>query len=302
MKWIKSYQLFESIEDLDYNLIEDAKDILLPFSDMDMKVSCDYTSKGDEISLNIMTTKENAFDINEYKNDIDRLLSYMKENNWGIWDFKVGVVEKKEDWSGTQLWAKNQDILSYKNGPIQYDKVKNPTFWITAEFVKIVYAKAKVVKESIDIDIDIIKDILLDLEDDLFTVEINSRYKAGYTEIIITRYVSGHNGGLMGFEFIWRDIKDTIFRLMDYYYTENDKPEINSNKIVLSNREKMAIKDLYTNSPFRLFGHIRNGFAASDRMVEFGIGFTSEEDFNNAQDNSIGDYTIFEKIKILIKR
>lgn len=157
------------------------------------------------------------------------------------------------------------------------------------------------------IDIDIIKDILLDLEDNQFTIEVNNksrewRYNA-YTEIIIKRNVSGHNGGLMGFEFIWRDIKGTIFRLMDYYYTENAKPEINSNKIVLSNREKMAIKDLYTNSPFRLFGYIRNGFAASDRMVEFGIGFTSEEDFNKAKDSYvIGDYTRFEKIKILIKR
>ena len=154
-------------------------------------------------------------------------------------------------------------------------------------------------------DLNTIKDILLDLEDEQFTIEVNNkstqwRY-SDYSEIIIKRNVSGHNGGLMGFQFIWRDIKDTIFRLMDYYYSENAKPEINNNKIVLSNKEKMTIKDLY-NSPFRLFGYIRNGFAASDRMVEFGIGFTSEEDFNNAQDNSIGDYTIFEKIKILIKR
>lgn len=138
--------LRESKEDLDYNLIEDVKDILLPFSDMGMKVSCDYTSKGDSIALNVMTSKEKAFDINDYKDDIDRLLSYMKDNEWGIWDFKVGAVEKKEDWSGTQLLARNQDILSYKNGPLQYDKVKNPVFWITAEFVKIVYTKVKSVK------------------------------------------------------------------------------------------------------------------------------------------------------------
>ena len=113
---------------------------------MDIEVIGDYIDNGNGINFVISTQKEKAFDINEYKNDIDRLLSYMKENNWGIWDFKVGVVEKKEDWSGTQLCAKNQDILSYKNGPLQYDKVKNPVFWITAEFVKIVYAKSKVVK------------------------------------------------------------------------------------------------------------------------------------------------------------
>lgn len=149
-------------------------------------------------------------------------------------------------------------------------------------------------------DLDTIKDIILDLEDDNFTIVVNPRsryyYFNDYTEIIITRRVSGHNGGLMGFEFIWRDIKDTIFRLMDYYYSENDKPEINNNKVL--SKEKMSI-----NSSFRLFGHIRNGFAASDKMVEFAIGFTSEEDFNNAKDNYIiNDYTIFDEIKILIKR
>ena len=157
-------------------------------------------------------------------------------------------------------------------------------------------------------DLNTIKDILLDLEDDNFIIEFNNkstqwRY-SDYSEIIIKRNVSGHNGGLMGFEFIWKQVKDVVFRLMDYYYSENDKPEIGNTKILLTNKEKMSIKDLYTNSPFRLFGHIRNGFAASDRMVEFGIVFTSEEDFNSATDRNrtLGDYTIFEKIKILIKR
>lgn len=179
------------------------------------------------------------------------------------------------------------------------------------------YLKTYKLFEADSFNLETIKDILLELEDDDFTIQVNPdielkdwffdtkirewRYNS-YTEIIITRRVLGHNGGLSGFEFIWRDIKDTIFRLMDYYYLENEAPEINNNKIVLSNSEKREIKELYSNSPFRLFGHIRNGFAASDRMVEFGIGFTSEEDFDNAEDNSIiNDYTIFEKVKILIK-
>jgi len=157
--------------------------------------------------------------------------------------------------------------------------------------------------------IETIKDILLELEDAGFTIEINNRSKdwrlvgAGYydyKEITISFRTSKHNGGLMGFEFIWRDVKDTIFRLMNFYYSENEKPKINNNKIILSNKEKMNFRmfDL----PLRLFGHIRNGFAASDKMIEFGIGFTSKEDFDNAKDNYIiGDYTIFEKIKILVK-
>jgi hypothetical protein len=177
MKHLKSYKVFESTDDLDYTLIEEIKEILLPFSDMDMKVRCDYTDNGNSISLNIMTLKEKAFDINDYKSDIDALLSYMKENNWCIWKFNLGIVEQKEDWSGTFLLAKDQEVLSYKNGPIQYDKVKSPTFWITAEFVKIIYAKARQIKESRFVDnsnkeiLDNIEEIFREIEDLGFKVE-----------------------------------------------------------------------------------------------------------------------------------
>jgi hypothetical protein len=176
MKHLKSYKLFESTEDLDYTFIEEIKEILLPFSDMSMKVSCDYTDNGNSISINIMTLKEKAFDINDYKSDIDALLSYMKENNWGIWKFNLGIVEQKEDWSGTFLLAKDQEVLSYKNGPIQYDKVKSPTFWIIAEFVKIVYAKARQIKESKFVEfkevVSTIKDICQEFEDNNCNCEI----------------------------------------------------------------------------------------------------------------------------------
>jgi hypothetical protein len=167
-------------------------------------------------------------------------------------------------------------------------------------------------KENNSTDLNTIKDILTDLKDDDsqlgWIIEVNNKSRqwrySNYIEIIIKRNVSGHNGGILGFEFIWKEIKETIFRLMNYYYSENDKPEINNTKILLSNTEKIKIKELYNNSPFRLFGHFRNGFGASDRLVEFGIGFTSEEDFENADDRlpPLSDYTRFEKIKILIKR
>jgi hypothetical protein len=179
MKHLKSYKLFESSEELDYNLIEEIKEILLPFSDMDMKVSCDYIDDGNGIGLNIMTLKEKAFDINDYKSDIDALLSYMKEKSWGIWKFNLGVIDKKEDWSGTNLLARNQDALSYKNGPIQYDKVKNPVFWITAEFVIITYAKAIQIKESRFIEfrelVSTIKDICQEFEDNNCHCEITPK-------------------------------------------------------------------------------------------------------------------------------
>ena len=171
MKHLKSYKIFESIE-LDWNLIQEMKDILLPFSDMDMKVA-----------FNIMQIKEKAFDICDYKDDIDTLISYMKENNWAIFKFSLGIVEKKEDWSGTQLLARSQDILSYPNGPLTYDKVKNPVFWITGEFRKIAYAKVKQVKESEDSNEFVSKDIqeiCYDLTDyNRFSVDI--RYNTSYS-------------------------------------------------------------------------------------------------------------------------
>lgn len=199
MKHLKSYKLFESTEDLDYTFIEEIKEILLPFSDMSMKVSCDYTDNGNSISINIMTLKEKAFDINDYKSDIDALLSYMKENNWGIWKFNLGIVEQKEDWSGTFLLAKDQEVLSYKNGPIQYDKVKSPTFWIIAEFVKIVYAKARQIKESRFVEfrevVSTIKDICQEFEDNNCNCEITPKDNDIHLNIVSLKS-RGHLGSI----------------------------------------------------------------------------------------------------------
>lgn len=212
-------------EDLDYNLIEDVKDILLPFSDMGMKVSCDYTSKGDSIAINVMTSKEKAFDINEYKDDIDSLLSYMKENNWGILNFNLGIVEKKEDWSGTHLLPRSQQIISYPNGPLQYDKVKNPTFWITAEFVKIVYTKVKSVKESVESDTvkKDIEEICYELTDyGKFRVDIRQNVKysrSAFTtgkeekEWVVIISLDDH----MDYDgFLLSEVEDTLMRIKSY--------------------------------------------------------------------------------------
>lgn len=144
MKHLKPHFIFESIEKKDYNLLEDIRDILLPFSDMGIQVSCDYTNNDQSIEILIMTTKEKAFDANEYKEDINRVLFYLKENDWGIFNFNLGVVEVVGD---QKLVSKNQQILSHKNGPLLWDKVKNPIAWIRAEFVKLVYTKVKSIKK-----------------------------------------------------------------------------------------------------------------------------------------------------------
>lgn len=223
MKYLKSYKLFESTEDLDYTLIEEIKEILLPFSDMDMKVSCDYIDNGNGIALNVMTSKEKAFDINDYKSDIDALLSYMKEKSWSILNFNLGIVEEKEDWSGTHLLPRSQKVISYPNGPLQYDKVKNPTFWITAEFVKIVYTKAKVVKESVESDTvkKDIEEICYELTDyDRFRVDIRQNVKysrSAFTtskeEWVVIISLDDH----MDYDgFLLSEVEDTLMRIKSY--------------------------------------------------------------------------------------
>ncbi len=189
----------ESVEldNLDYTIIDEMKDILLPFSDMDMEVTCDYITDGHGIDFNVMGQKEKAFDINDYKSDIDALISYMKEKNWVILNFNLGIVKEMHDWSGTVFVARSQNILSYPNGPLRYEVVKKPVFWITGEFRKINYAKVKQVKESLhsqvmvhkygqsildecDSMISDIKDMLLELQDiDLFVM-------VGYTPMTLT--------------------------------------------------------------------------------------------------------------------
>lgn len=175
-KYIDIEHLRES-NNLDYNLIQDIKDILLPFSDMNMKVTCDYIGNGEEIAFNLMGQKEKAFDINDYKDDIDSLLSYMKEKNWAISKLNLGII-------GKNLVPKNQNILSYPNGKLNYDTVKNPVFWITGEFIKIVYAKIKQVKESVEDNSDEVRrdieEICYELTDyDKFSVYI--RYSTSYS-------------------------------------------------------------------------------------------------------------------------
>jgi hypothetical protein len=158
MKYIKTYKIFErvsketkifveSLQDeldrfdkLDYGLIKDMKDILLPLLDDGIEITdCDYFHDLDGsilIGLNLMTSKERAFDINDYRSDIDMLISYMKSNNYYVKDLKVGVVEKKETWAGIQLLAYSQFIMSENDREPKYDKVNLPVFWISGVFIE----------------------------------------------------------------------------------------------------------------------------------------------------------------------
>jgi hypothetical protein len=222
MKHLKSYKIFESIE-LDWNLIQEMKDILLPFSDMDMKVACDYIDNGDGIAFNIMQIKEKAFDISGYKDDIDTLISYMKENNWAIFNFSLGLVVEIENWTGKHLLPRNQNILSYPNGPLNYDKVSGRVFWITGEFRKVFYAKVKQVKESEDSNEFVSKDIqeiCYDLTDyNRFSVDIryNTTYssRTGKDESRWVIFISLKNH--LDYDgFLLSEVEDVLMRIKSY--------------------------------------------------------------------------------------
>lgn len=156
---------------------------------------------------------------------------------------------------------------------------------------------------------DIIKDILLELEDQGLQIEIDRTRKdvedssiKGYTDTFIEvrvvrpfgspdRVIPGvpqpPSGSYPGNLFFWYEIKDAIVRLNDWYYeySGNEYTPGISGKIA-QELAKIGIK-YNTNSPFRMF---------SSGVSEFGIGWYKSEDFDG-----IGDYISFSSLRIEMK-
>jgi hypothetical protein len=148
---------------------------------------------------------------------------------------------------------------------------------------------------------DYIGDILIELEDIGFQIEYRKDVKDKEDEIyleiriirpwgspsrVIPNVPAPPGGKYPGDVFIWREVKDSIIRLNDWYYSYSDNeysPGINSK--IYSELSKMGIK-YDSNSPFRMFngGH------------EFGIGWSNPEDFDN-----LGDFISFTSLRIIIK-
>jgi hypothetical protein len=151
---------------------------------------------------------------------------------------------------------------------------------------------------------DYVGDILIELEDIGFQIEISRSRKDVkdkedeiYLEIRIMRPWGSPSrvipnapvppgGKYPGDVFIWREVKDSIIRLNDWYYSYSDNeysPGINSK--IYSELSKIGIK-YDSNSPFRMF---HGG-------VEFGIGWSNPEDFDN-----LGDLISFTSLRIIIR-
>ena len=137
---------------------------------------------------------------------------------------------------------------------------------------------------------DNVKDILLELEDEGFQIEISRiskdvYLKVGYIsyyqrtdvflEVRISRSWDSPKGGII----IWGEIKDVIIRLTEWYYSQSIYRPIDKETVYRTDKDavrstKSLSEILPSDSPLRFF----NG------GIEFGIGWSKEEDF------TLGDF------------
>lgn len=167
----------------------------------------------------------------------------------------------------------------------------------------------KIFESHIDDFEDNVKDILLELEDIGLQIEIDRTRKdkenssiKGSSDIFIEvrimrpfgspdRVIPGApeptTGTYPGNIFLWKEVKDAIIRLNDWYYEYSGNeftPGISGK--TAQELAKIGIK-YNTNSPFRMF---------SSGVGEFGVGWHKPEDFD-----SLGDFISFTSLRIEMK-
>ena len=123
-----------------------------------------------------------------------------------------------------------------------------------------------------------------DVEDDIQRKIINTDV---FLEVYINRPWGAENreilgvvnpeGGYPGNLFFWYEIKDTIIRLTEWYYSQAPYYPIDKETIYRTDKD---------NSPLRFFAS----------GIEFLTGCSKEEDFNG-----IGDYISFTNFRLMIK-
>jgi hypothetical protein len=148
---------------------------------------------------------------------------------------------------------------------------------------------------------DNVQDILLELEDEGFQIEMSRISKDveddtlkrrtkrtdvflevrvlrpwGSEDRVIPNTPTPPSGKYPGNIFIWREIKDAIIRLTEWYYSESIYEPIDKETIYRTEKD---------DSPLRFF----NG------GIEFGTGWSKEEDF------TLGDLISFTSLRMEIK-
>ena len=146
-----------------------------------------------------------------------------------------------------------------------------------------------------------VHDILLELEEDKgLQVEISRirkdveddiQRKVKRTDVFLEVYINrpwgaenreipgvvNPQGGYPGNLFFWYEIKETIIRLTEWYYSQAPYDPIDKETIYRTDKD---------NSPLRFFAS----------GIEFLTGCSKEEDFNG-----IGDYISFTNFRLMIK-
>jgi hypothetical protein len=166
----------------------------------------------------------------------------------------------------------------------------------------------KIFESRIDDMEDIIRDILIELEDQGLQIEIDRTRKdvesssiKGYTDTFIEvrimrpwgspdRVIPGvpqpPGGKYPGNLFFWYEVKESIIRLNNWYY-EYSGNEYTPGISGKTSQELAKIGIKYnTNSPFRMF----------TSGTEFGIGWYKPENFDN-----LGDFISFSSLRIELK-
>jgi hypothetical protein len=157
----------------------------------------------------------------------------------------------------------------------------------------------------------ICRDILLELVDIGLEVHDSSDYASAFKKlknvedenisIYIQRPFGSPNriiegtpeppgGEYPGNIFLWMEIKDTIIRLTEWYYSTD------SAKNYYNKSQKYINDERFPKRYRERFGD-RNALRFWNSGIEFAVGFNKESDFDG-----IGDFIAFTSLKILIKK
>jgi hypothetical protein len=226
MKYINTYKLFESNSEFS-DIKSDLEDILLEVEDLDYKSRVDCFGEKDKIiqidtSIHVKSYN-NYLNINDIKDCIDRIISYMKSkkkfHNPNIYiqcDNEGDIDKEKVDL--VRLYNNIYDIFEVKlKFRVRYHLMEN-------------------INESNEY-LDDIKDILLELEDDGFRTRLSTA-KFDYLSENPMKFIAISNG-LTLFEFV--DIKDPLLRLREFigeswiscsvlFQNSNDRIDIDINE------------------------------------------------------------------------
>jgi hypothetical protein len=158
---------------------------------------------------------------------------------------------------------------------------------------------------------DDVHDILLELEDEGFQIEMSRISKDveiepekffnklrtdvflevrvlrpwGSEDRVIPNTPTPPSGKYPGNIFIWREIKDAIIRLTEWYYSQSIHEPINKKDKQFKEVADGVKVALRMDSPLRFY----------NSGIEFGIGWSKEEDF------TIGDLISFTSLRMEIK-